>query len=112
MLLLLSEGSVQGLEELPESLRATVVTASSEQCDFHVPIRQGQLIELVARIVGTGNTSIRVEVDMYAEDLLSGASWGAAGGSSSLRWMSTASREAFHVFASETLRRPRSNTRR
>jgi len=53
--------------------RRTVVTASSEQCDFHVPIRQGRLVELMARVIATGNTSIHVEVDMYAEDLLSGA---------------------------------------
>ena len=52
--------------------RRTVVTASSEKCDFHVPVRQGQLVELDARVVGTGQTSIVVEVDLYAEDLLTG----------------------------------------
>lgn len=52
--------------------RRTVVTACSERCDFHIPIRQGQLIELVAHVVETGKTSITVEVDLYAEDLLSG----------------------------------------
>lgn len=52
--------------------RRSVVTASSEKCDFHVPIRQGQLVELVARIVATGNTSMTVEVDLYSEDLLTG----------------------------------------
>lgn len=52
--------------------RRSVVTASSEKCDFHVPIRQGQLVELVARIVTTGNTSMTVEVDLYSEDLLTG----------------------------------------
>jgi acyl-CoA hydrolase len=52
--------------------RATVVTASSERCDFHVPVRQGQLMELHARVVGTGRTSITVDVDLYAEDLLTG----------------------------------------
>lgn len=52
--------------------RSTVVTASSERCDFHVPVRQGQLIELVARIVATGKTSMTVEVELHSEDLLSG----------------------------------------
>lgn len=52
--------------------RRTVVTASSEKCDFHVPIRQGQLVELTARIAATGRTSMTVDVDMYSEDLLTG----------------------------------------
>lgn len=52
--------------------RTTVVTASSERCDFHLPVRQGQLVELVSRIVATGRTSMTVEVDLHAEDLLSG----------------------------------------
>lgn len=52
--------------------RRTVVTASSEKCNFHVPVRQGQLVELVARIVGTGKTSMTVDVDLWSEDLLTG----------------------------------------
>jgi uncharacterized protein (TIGR00369 family) len=52
--------------------RRTVVTACSEKCDFHVPVRQGQLVELLARVVATGRTSITVEVDLYSEDLLTG----------------------------------------
>jgi uncharacterized protein (TIGR00369 family) len=52
--------------------RRTVVTASSEKVDFHVPVRQGQLVELVATIVATGRTSVTVDVELYAEDLLTG----------------------------------------
>ena len=52
--------------------RCTVVTASSERVDFHVPVRQGQLVELLARVVATGRTSITVEVELYSEDLLTG----------------------------------------
>lgn len=52
--------------------RRTVVTACSERCDFHVPVRQGQLVELTARVVETGKTSVTVEVTLVAEDLLSG----------------------------------------
>ncbi len=52
--------------------RRSVVTASSERVDFHVPVKQGQLVELVARVVSTGRTSMVVEVELFAEDLLSG----------------------------------------
>jgi acyl-CoA hydrolase len=52
--------------------RRTVVTARSEQVDFHVPVRQGQLVELVARVVDVGRSSLQVEVDLHAEDALAG----------------------------------------
>lgn len=52
--------------------RRAIVTASSERVDFQQPVRQGQLVELTARIVSTGRTSIKVEVELIAEDLLSG----------------------------------------
>jgi len=52
--------------------RRSVVTARSEQVDFKLPIRQGQLVETIARVVEVGRTSMQVEVDVVAEDLLSG----------------------------------------
>jgi uncharacterized protein (TIGR00369 family) len=52
--------------------RRMVVTASSEKTNFHVPVRQGQLVELIARVVATGRTSMTVDVEMHAEDLLTG----------------------------------------
>jgi len=52
--------------------RRMVVTASSEKTEFHVPVRQGQLVELIATVIATGSTSITVEVVLYAEDLLTG----------------------------------------
>ena len=52
--------------------RRAVVTASSERVDFHVPVRQGQLVELLARVVATGRTSITVETQLFSEDLLTG----------------------------------------
>ena len=52
--------------------RRAVVTASSERVDFHVPVRQGQLVELLARVVATGRTSLTVEVQLFSEDLLTG----------------------------------------
>lgn len=52
--------------------RRTVVTARSEQVDFKLPIRQGQLVETIARVVEVGRTSMQVDVELVAEDLLSG----------------------------------------
>ena len=52
--------------------RRTVVTARSEQVDFHVPVRLGQLVELVARVVGTGRSSMQVEVELHTEDAQAG----------------------------------------
>lgn len=52
--------------------RRPVVTASTERIDFHEPVEHGQLAEVVARVVKTGRTSMTVEVDLYAEDLLEG----------------------------------------
>lgn len=52
--------------------RRTVVTARSEEVNFRVPVRKGQLAELVARIVHVGRSSMTVEVEMTAEDPLTG----------------------------------------
>jgi acyl-CoA hydrolase len=52
--------------------RRPVVTASSERIDFHVPVRQGQLAEVVGRVISTGRISLTVEVDLWVEDLVSG----------------------------------------
>jgi acyl-CoA hydrolase len=52
--------------------RKTVVTACSERVDFQAAIRHGSLVELTARVVATGRSSMTVSVDLVAEDLLSG----------------------------------------
>ena len=52
--------------------RRSVVTGRSEQVDFRVPVKQGQLVELVAQVVEVGTSSMQVDVDLWAEDLLSG----------------------------------------
>jgi acyl-CoA hydrolase len=46
--------------------RCNAVTASSEHLDFSVPIRQGEIVEVVAAVVFTGRTSMIVRVDLYA----------------------------------------------
>ena len=52
--------------------RHNVVTASSEQVDFHVPVRQGQLVELIARVGEVGRSSIQIEVELHTEDARAG----------------------------------------
>ena len=52
--------------------RRSVVTARSEQVDFQLPIRQGQLVETIARVMSVGSSSMQVDVEVFAEDLLSG----------------------------------------
>ena len=52
--------------------RRAVVMAASDRIDFHVPVKVGQVVELDARVVRTGRSSLTVEVDMIAETLLSG----------------------------------------
>ena len=52
--------------------RRTMVTVASDRVEFKVPVRAGQLVELVARVTKVGRTSVTVVVDMYAEDVASG----------------------------------------
>ena len=52
--------------------RTTVVTARSEQVDFNQPIHKGDLVEVIARIVKVGRSSMNVDVEVITEDLLSG----------------------------------------
>ena len=52
--------------------RSHVVTACSERVDFHTAVELGQLIELTARVVKTGRTSMTVEVVLMSENLISG----------------------------------------
>ncbi len=52
--------------------RRTVVTARSDQVDFKLPIRVGQMVETVARVIDVGRSSMQVEVELIAEDLLTG----------------------------------------
>lgn len=47
--------------------RRTVVTARSEQVDFHIPVHQGQLVELVARVAEVGRSSMQIDVELHAE---------------------------------------------
>jgi acyl-CoA hydrolase len=52
--------------------RQSVVMATSDKIKFHEPIHVGELVELVARVVRVGRSSMTVAVDMIREDLISG----------------------------------------
>ena len=47
--------------------RKPVVTISSEHVDFKVPIRAGSVIELKAKVVYTGRTSMTVKVTLHSQ---------------------------------------------
>jgi len=47
--------------------RKQVVTASIDRIDFKEPIRSGEFVETIARVVRVGRTSITVEVELWAE---------------------------------------------
>lgn len=52
--------------------RKSMVTASSERVDFRAPVKNGQLVEVIGRIVKKGRSSVTVAVDLFAENLLTG----------------------------------------
>jgi len=52
--------------------RRTMVTVALDRIEFKVPVRAGQLVELVGRVTRVGRTSVTVAVDMYAEDVATG----------------------------------------
>ena len=52
--------------------RNTVVTASIERTDFLTPVYEGELVEVTGRVVATGRTSMVVEVELVAENLVTG----------------------------------------
>jgi acyl-CoA hydrolase len=53
--------------------RAVVVMAATNRIDFKAPIDGGDMIELVSRVKMVGRSSLAVEVQLWAEGLLSGA---------------------------------------
>ena len=50
------------------------VTASFESIDFHQPIKQGDIVEMHAKVIFTGNTSLVVKIDCFSEPRLGGRS--------------------------------------
>lgn len=52
--------------------RSVVVTAAIEEIAFGVPIIQGDLVEVHARVVSVGRTSLRVRVEVHRENAIEG----------------------------------------
>lgn len=53
--------------------RCPVVMATSDKIEFHMPVPVGALVEIAAKVVRVGRSSMTVEVDVIAETLASGA---------------------------------------
>lgn len=53
--------------------RMRMVTVSSDKIDFKKPIPHGTIIELVGEVVQVGNTSLKVKVDIYVEQMYADA---------------------------------------
>lgn len=51
--------------------RKKVVTVSSDRIDFTKPIPSGTIIELVGKVVHIGNTSLKVLVEIFIEQMYS-----------------------------------------
>lgn len=54
------------------TFRKTFVTVSSDKIDFKLPVKVGQLVEVLGRVIRKGRTSCTVLVELYSEELLSG----------------------------------------
>lgn len=51
--------------------RLKVVTVSSDKIDFTKPIPAGTIIELIGKVVKVGNTSLKVQVEIFVEQMYS-----------------------------------------
>lgn len=51
--------------------RKRMVTVSSDKIDFTRPIPSGTIIELVGRVIHVGNTSLKVLVEIFIEEMYS-----------------------------------------
>ncbi|MFY0254015.1 acyl-CoA thioesterase [Chitinophaga sp. 30R24] len=49
--------------------RMRTVTVSSDRIDFTKPIPHGTIIELVGEVIQVGKTSLKVEVNVYVEQM-------------------------------------------
>ena len=51
--------------------RKRVVTVCSDQIDFNHPIPAGTIIELVGKVKSIGKTSLKIDVDIFIEEMYS-----------------------------------------
>lgn len=52
--------------------RATMVTVATQNVSFEAPVHHGEIVEISAQVVAVGRSSVTVDVEMVAEELLSG----------------------------------------
>lgn len=64
--------------------REVIVMAASDRVDFRSSIAEGEMVELAARVRATGRSSVQIEVQLAAENLLTGERRHAA---TALFWM-------------------------
>lgn len=53
--------------------RLPLVTVSSDRIDFKHAIPAGSIVELIGRVIAVGNTSLKVEVEVFVESMSSDA---------------------------------------
>ncbi len=51
----------------------TVATVSMDSLDFRHPVKLGEMIKLVATLISVGNTSMKIRVSVWAENLKTGS---------------------------------------
>lgn len=51
--------------------RQQMVTVSSDKIDFKKPIPAGTIVELFGQVTHVGNTSLKVKVDIFVEEMYS-----------------------------------------
>lgn len=51
--------------------RQRMVTVSSSKIDFKKPIPAGTIVELIGRVTDVGNTSLKVSVQIFIEEMYS-----------------------------------------
>jgi len=51
--------------------RQIMVTVSTDRIDFNKPIPAGTIVELVGRVTQVGNSSLKVSVEIYIEEMYS-----------------------------------------
>ncbi len=61
-----------GFVAATRAVRRTIVMAGSEQLDFKASAHVGDVVEVMAQVVGTGRRSVRVQADMWAESATTG----------------------------------------
>lgn len=49
--------------------RKRVVTVSTDKIDFNLPIPAGSIVELTGTVIHVGNTSLKVQIEIFIEEM-------------------------------------------